>query len=226
LEARGELGGRATAFADRTTGERVDNGQHVLLGCYRETFTLLRRIGAEGHVRIQPTLEVPYLDAAGRRSVLRCPPLPSPLHLLAGVMRWDALPWRERLSVLRLARPLLRARAAITGRAPYSGICRRDRVRVADVSRPARPPARMVVVAPGRRRIEPVAVRSGRGAVRSRARRDVRARPDGRVARDAARAPARDVRPPGAPLRRVARRRGPASRARARARRGRRGRRD
>ena len=67
-----ELGGRATAFADRTTGERVDNGQHVLLGCYRETFTLLRRIGAEGHVRIQPTLEVPYLDAAGRRSVLRC----------------------------------------------------------------------------------------------------------------------------------------------------------
>jgi len=113
LEARGELGGRATAFADRTTGERVDNGQHVLLGCYRETFTLLRRIGAEGHVRIQPTLEVPYLDAAGRRSVLRCPPLPSPLHLLAGVMRWDALPWRERLSVLRLARPLLRARAAL-----------------------------------------------------------------------------------------------------------------
>src|SRR3954463_3258656 len=73
LEARGELGGRATAFRDRDTGELVDNGQHVLFGCYDETFTFLRRIGAEHHVRIQPSLEVSYLDLAGRRSVLRCP---------------------------------------------------------------------------------------------------------------------------------------------------------
>jgi hydroxysqualene dehydroxylase len=33
-EARPHLGGRATAFRDRETGELVDNGQHVLLGCY------------------------------------------------------------------------------------------------------------------------------------------------------------------------------------------------
>ena len=37
------LGGRATAFPDRETGELVDNGQHVLLGCYTETFAFLRR---------------------------------------------------------------------------------------------------------------------------------------------------------------------------------------
>ncbi len=49
LEARSRLGGRATAFADRETGELVDNGQHVLLGCYRETFAFLRR-----HRRARP----------------------------------------------------------------------------------------------------------------------------------------------------------------------------
>ena len=43
LEARARLGGRATAFVDRETGELVDNGQHVLLGCYRDTFAFLRR---------------------------------------------------------------------------------------------------------------------------------------------------------------------------------------
>ena len=43
LEARARLGGRATAFADRETGELVDNGQHVLLGCYPETFAFLAR---------------------------------------------------------------------------------------------------------------------------------------------------------------------------------------
>ncbi|MGH9408432.1 MAG: hydroxysqualene dehydroxylase HpnE [Vicinamibacterales bacterium] len=109
LEARGGLGGRATAFVDRETGELVDNGQHVLFGCYRETFRLLRRVGAEGNVTIQPRLRVPFIDGEGCISVLRCPALPAPLHLVAGVLRWDALDWRERLSVLRVARPILRA---------------------------------------------------------------------------------------------------------------------
>jgi len=50
LEARPALGGRATAFTDPATGERVDNGQHVLLGCYRDTFRLLDRIGASAEL--------------------------------------------------------------------------------------------------------------------------------------------------------------------------------
>ena len=113
LEARGQLGGRATAFTDRVTGELVDNGQHVLFGCYRETFGMLRRIAAEANVRVQPTLEVPYLDPEGHRSVLRCPAWPSPLHLLGGVLGWNALRWPERLQVLRVARPLMEARKAV-----------------------------------------------------------------------------------------------------------------
>ena len=110
LDARGELGGRATAFRDRETGELVDNGQHVLFGCYHETFRFLRRIGAESRVRVQPALEVPYLDLDGRRSLLRCPRWPAPLHLLAGVFGWDALSLADKLRVLRIA-PGLRGTA-------------------------------------------------------------------------------------------------------------------
>lgn len=113
LDARAQLGGRATAFVDRHTGELVDNGQHVLFGCYRATLDFLRRIGALDNVRIQPSMEVPYLDKQGRRSVLRCPPLPSPLHLLAAVLDWDPMPWRDRLAALQLAAPLRRARAEL-----------------------------------------------------------------------------------------------------------------
>lgn len=109
-DARAQLGGRATAFRDRDTGELVDNGQHVLFGCYRATFEFLNRIEAADRVRVQPSLMVPYIDRAGRRTVLRCPPLPSPFHLLAGVLGWSALPWGDRMSVLRLAAPLRRAR--------------------------------------------------------------------------------------------------------------------
>jgi squalene-associated FAD-dependent desaturase len=116
LDARPQLGGRATAFTDRATGELVDNGQHVMFGCYRETLAFLARVGAMDHVRRERSLSVPFLDRRGRRSVLRCPSLPSPLHLLAGVLAWDALPWRDRLSALRMARPLRKARRELVER--------------------------------------------------------------------------------------------------------------
>jgi squalene-associated FAD-dependent desaturase len=102
LEARPTLGGRATAFTDPSTGERVDNGQHVLFGCYDETFRFLRRVGAESNVRVQRRLAVDIIDRHGRWSRLACPALPSPFHLLAGVMSWSALGWRDRLAVLRM----------------------------------------------------------------------------------------------------------------------------
>ncbi len=113
LEARARLGGRATAFVDRETGELVDNGQHVLMGCYRETFAFLRDIGADGHVRPQTELSVTTIERDGRVSRLRCPSLPSPLHLVAGVFTWPALGWRDRLAVLKMAGPLRRAQRAL-----------------------------------------------------------------------------------------------------------------
>ncbi len=106
LEAKAILGGRATAFTDPQTGERVDNGQHVLLGCYEETFAFLRRLGTEGDVRVQPALTVDFVDRAGQRSRLRLPPLPPPLNLAAGLLDWDALSWRDRLAAVGLAAPI------------------------------------------------------------------------------------------------------------------------
>ena len=101
VEARPGLGGRATAFRDPGTGERVDNGQHILMGCYTDTLCFLNRIGAADRVRWQSGLKVSMIDRRGHESVLALPSLPSPLHFLAGVLAWDALTWSERLSVLK-----------------------------------------------------------------------------------------------------------------------------
>lgn len=123
LDARPQLGGRATAFVDRATGELVDNGQHVLFGCYRETLAFLERIGASEFVRRQPSLSVPYVDREGRTSVLTCPRLPPPLHLLAGVLGWGAIPWRDRLAAIRMAAPLRAAQRSLaaTGTVSMNG---------------------------------------------------------------------------------------------------------
>lgn len=111
LEARPGLGGRATAFTDPETGERVDNGQHILMGCYVDTLALLARIDALDRVRWQAGLALTMVDERGHESVLKLPPLPSPLHLLGGVLAWDALSWAERLSILRVGATLGPAKA-------------------------------------------------------------------------------------------------------------------
>jgi squalene-associated FAD-dependent desaturase len=111
VEARPGLGGRATAFTDPATGERVDNGQHILMGCYVETLAFLDRIGAADRVRWQSGLKVSMIDRGGHHSVLSLPALPSPLHFLAGVLAWDALNWSERFSVLRIGSMISPAKA-------------------------------------------------------------------------------------------------------------------
>jgi squalene-associated FAD-dependent desaturase len=113
LEARPQLGGRATAFTDRETGELVDNGQHVMFGCYRETLAFLERVGAIGNVRAQRSLELVCYDKEGGRHVLRCPRLPAPLHLLGGVLKWGPIPLRERLAAMRVAGPIAAARRQV-----------------------------------------------------------------------------------------------------------------
>lgn len=101
------LGGRATAFTDRETGERVDNGQHVLFGCYRETFAFLRRLGTDDLVPLASRLSLTMAGPDGGEAPLTCPPWRPPWHLVGGVLGWRALPILDRLSALRLA-PLLR----------------------------------------------------------------------------------------------------------------------
>jgi hydroxysqualene dehydroxylase len=106
LEARPGLGGRATSFRDPETGERVDNGQHILMGCYEQTLVFLDRIGASDRVRWQAGLSLPLIDRRGYESVLKLPAVASPLHLLGGVLAWDALGWGERLAILRVGKAL------------------------------------------------------------------------------------------------------------------------
>jgi len=107
VEQAPRLGGRATAFEDRETGERVDNGQHVLFGCYRETYAFLRRLGTAD---LAPTAARLSLDMAGPEGQfpLSCFPFTPPLHLVAGLVGWRAIGWRDRLAAARLA-GLLRA---------------------------------------------------------------------------------------------------------------------
>lgn len=103
VEQAPRLGGRTTSFIDRDSGERVDNGQHVLFGCYRETYAFLAETGAAALAPLERTLSLTIAGGPdGRRHTLTCPDLPSPWHLAVGVMLWDAVPFAERLATRHL----------------------------------------------------------------------------------------------------------------------------
>jgi squalene-associated FAD-dependent desaturase len=106
LESRPRLGGRASSFVDRATGETIDNCQHVALGCCTNFRHFCDSIGAGGLLR-----EERELFFVGRDNVVRRfaeGRLPAPLHLWPGFRALRFLSPDElraiRSGLLRLAR--------------------------------------------------------------------------------------------------------------------------
>lgn len=110
LERKPALGGRAYSFVDPDSGDFVDNGQHVLMGCYLETLRFLDKIGTRGHLVFRHNLAIEMLEAGGGAAQLKTAPLPGPLHMGAAVLRYRHLRLSERLSLMRAVARLLRLR--------------------------------------------------------------------------------------------------------------------
>ncbi len=100
LESKPALGGRAYSFADSESGDFVDNGQHVLMGCYSETLDFLERIGAKKNLVFHPDLEIEMLDRGGASATLKTAHLPGPFHMSTGLLRYRHLTLGQRLRLL------------------------------------------------------------------------------------------------------------------------------
>src|ERR1700676_3614385 len=101
IEGKPALGGRAYSFEDPDTGDFVDNGQHVLMGCYTETLDFLKRIGAYDQLVFHEDLEIEMLAGPGQSAMLKTARLPGPLHMTAALLGYQHLSMAERLSVMR-----------------------------------------------------------------------------------------------------------------------------
>jgi hydroxysqualene dehydroxylase len=101
FEAARELGGRARGLSIRE--HRLDNGQHILLGAYRETLRLLQETGIDAKaVLLRLPLQIRY-PAACDGMQLMAAPLPAPLHLAAGLLRASGLNHADRMAMLRFS---------------------------------------------------------------------------------------------------------------------------
>jgi squalene-associated FAD-dependent desaturase len=101
LEGKPVPGGRAYSFHDSETGDFVDNGQHVLMGCYTEALDFIDRIGARSQLVFHDDLEIEMLAGAGQSARLKTARLPGPLHMTGALLGYQHLSVGERLSVMR-----------------------------------------------------------------------------------------------------------------------------
>ena len=102
LERRSFLGGRAYSIKDKITGDTVDNGQHLMMGCYHHTLNFLNKIGASDKLKFQSAPRVDFIHPTLGHASFACPDLPAPLHLLAGLLRLQTISWIDRVKALRV----------------------------------------------------------------------------------------------------------------------------
>jgi squalene-associated FAD-dependent desaturase len=107
VERRKHLGGRARSFTDSKTGDTVDNGQHLFMGCYHKTRAFLETIGTSHNLLFQDQFNIEFLGPGGKGSQLQFSRhLPAPVHVLLGFLRFSSVRLGDVLRLRNLKRDL------------------------------------------------------------------------------------------------------------------------
>ena len=106
LESAGQLGGRARTvhYRDR----HIDNGQHLILGAYRETLRLLKAMGIdERDVFERHRLKLQIRASGHPDTRITLPRLPAPLHVIFGLAAARGLSAYDRWCGLKMCFALI-----------------------------------------------------------------------------------------------------------------------
>ncbi|MFC2084386.1 hydroxysqualene dehydroxylase HpnE [Bacteroidota bacterium] len=100
LEASPKLGGRAYSIFDTRDNKSFDNGQHLLMGCYHDTFKFLNIIDSENELIKQKFLKVYFVAKGGKVHLLNAGHTMYPANLVLGLLKYTACNYKDRLKIL------------------------------------------------------------------------------------------------------------------------------
>lgn len=111
FESSSQLGGRARTVVVEHNDQMhlLDNGQHILLGAYRETLALLKKAGVEEHKafkRLPLQMHMLTMQARAIFSLKSVPFLPAPLHTMVALLTCKGLSFSERIAAIKLMHQL------------------------------------------------------------------------------------------------------------------------
>ncbi|TAK64718.1 MAG: FAD-dependent oxidoreductase [Bacteroidetes bacterium] len=102
FEQSPKLGGRCYSYIDATTGDIVDNGQHVLVGAYHHTLRYLEMIGTRSYLKGESRLSLPFFHPEQGIHTFSVSVLPKPFHLTTGMLQFSLLSFKERKRLLNV----------------------------------------------------------------------------------------------------------------------------
>jgi len=123
FEASSQLGGRARTVVVENNDlmHQLDNGQHILLGAYRETLALLRKVGVDekqAFLRVPLQMTMQSNIAKSAFSLKSAHYLPAPLNMLFGLLACKGLSFAERMAAIKLMAYLKRSNYQIAKDTP------------------------------------------------------------------------------------------------------------
>ncbi len=102
FEASPKLGGRAYSFYYEKEKTIVDNGQHILMGCYLFTLEFLETIKALDTIKIQPNLKINFASRKSTKYKLDTGEVTYPFNILAALKDYQALSNSDKISITKL----------------------------------------------------------------------------------------------------------------------------
>jgi len=97
IESSPKLGGRTYSFIDRETDTVIDNGKHIMMGCYNETLSFIKLIGAVNNFDYQKNLFLRFLDKDKNQFQINASTSFYPFNLLFAIINYDALSLSDKI---------------------------------------------------------------------------------------------------------------------------------
>jgi len=101
IESSGKLGGRTYSFNSNINDIIIDNGQHILMGAYKETLKYLNLINASDKLEIQKNLYIPFVQSGGKIFYLKTANNLFPINLLHAILNYKIITIKERLFIIK-----------------------------------------------------------------------------------------------------------------------------
>lgn len=99
-ESNAYIGGRARSFSDNSSGDIIDNGQHLLSGAYTNFLEILRELNTDKYLSYDKSMLVHFADEHGW-DILDATSLPGRAGMVCGLMRMKRLSFESKITMLK-----------------------------------------------------------------------------------------------------------------------------
>jgi squalene-associated FAD-dependent desaturase len=102
IEASPKLGGKAYSFYSKRLNAEIDNGQHLMLGCYVETFKYLEKINSLHNIELIDGIQIPFVTKKSGIFYLKSTSNIYPINLIWAFLKFKYLKFPDKFKIAKL----------------------------------------------------------------------------------------------------------------------------